>query len=64
MSEQRVKEILARPSARSHVTEVGALFLLFALAVHNFGGKDTSAPSTPTFVRPCIMTLIETMCPK
>lgn len=62
MSKQRVEEILQRPSAGSRITELGAFFLLAALAAHSFGGKDS--PPVPTPSKPCVMTLTTTTCPK
>lgn len=61
MSEQRVTEILARPSGGSKVTELCSLFLLAALASHYFAGK-TVDPMPPT--KPCTLTLADRVCPK
>lgn len=63
MSEQRVEEILQRPSAGSPITELGAAFLIVALLAHNNIGEKESPPA-PTPSRPCVMKLTETTCPK
>ena len=65
MSEQRVEEILQRPSTRLDVDvkELVAAFLIVALLADNFGKQD-SHPPVPTPSKPCVMTLTETICPK